>query len=59
MYICIYICSFTNWKPSSVPFARPRARLKLAGLSPAKFPAESPAKKNAPQKFKLGLPNSS
>jgi len=32
---------------------------KFAGLSPAKCPAKSPAKNIAPQKSKLGLPNSS
>jgi len=43
----------------SVPFAGLLAGLKLAGLSPAKCPAESPAKKTAPQKSKIGPPNSS
>jgi len=33
--------------------------LKLAGLISAKCPMKSPATKIAPQKSKLGLPNSS
>jgi len=44
---------------SSVPFTGLFAGLKLAGLSSAKCPTESPAKKIAPHKFKLGLSNSS
>jgi len=43
---------------SSVPFAGLFEGLKLAGLSPTKC-AENPAKKIAPQKLRLGLPNSS
>jgi len=43
----------------SVPFAGLLAGLKPTGLSPAKCPAKSPAKRIAPQKSKLGLPNSS
>ena len=50
-YICVCECS--------LPFTGPFAGLKLAGVSPANCPTESPAKKIAPQKSKLGLPNSS
>ena len=41
------------------PFTGLLAGLKFAGLSPAKCPATSPAKKFAPEKSKLGPPNSS
>jgi len=46
---------FEEFSLSLVPFAGLYAGLKHAGLSPAKCPAESPAKKIAPQKSKLGL----
>jgi len=54
-----YLLSQTCIHSCSVPFAGLFAGLKLAGLGPAKCHAESPTKKIAPQKSKLGLPNSS